>query len=166
MFLPKPEKGMRRSLESYLEATLRLTKGVELRPEQNVDETKPVDIKVTFTHANRRALIEIKWMGDSAPRPGETGAHHKFRTKAATDGAKQLANYLDLDKPRSTEQIVTGYLVVFDARRGGVKPDTTEIDSKRGMQYEQQEITFDPKILARPDFAPPRRMFMEPVCQG
>ncbi len=157
---------MRRSLESYLEATLRLTKGVELRPEQNVDETKPVDLKVTFTHANRRALIEIKWMGDSAPRPGETGAHHKFRTRAATDGAKQLANYLDLDKPRSTEQIVTGYLVVFDARRGGLKLDTTEIDSKHGMQYEQQEIDFDPKILSRPDFAPPRRMFMEPVCQG
>jgi hypothetical protein len=166
MFLPKPEKGMRRSLEDFLDATLRATNEVELRPEQNVDETKPADIKVTFSHAARLAYIEIKWMGDSAPEPPEVKPFSNPRDKAIQEGAQQLADYLDLDRPRSVGKIVTGYLVIFDARRGRLKPDRTEIDKVNGFKYEHKEIEVEPDILAREDFAPPRRMFMEPVCHG
>jgi hypothetical protein len=166
MFLPGPEKGMRRSLEDFLDATLRATTEVELRPEQNVDETKPADIKVTFSNAARIAYVEIKWMGDSAPNPLAGKSVNKPRGKAVQDGAKQLAEYLDFDKARSAGKTVTGYLVVFDARRGGIKPDRTEIDSANGLKYEHREIEIDPEILAREDFDLPRRMFMEPVCQG
>jgi hypothetical protein len=166
MFLPAPEERMRRSLEDFLDATLRLTSRVELRPEQNVDETKPADIKVTFSYAARLAYIEIKWMGDSAPKPLEGKSANKPRGKDVQDGAKQLANYLDLDRVRSNGKVVTGYLVVFDARRRGIKPDTAQIDSAKGMYYENREVAIAPDILARPDFASPRRMFMEPVCNG
>jgi hypothetical protein len=166
MFLPAPEKGMRRSMEHYLKATLRATKTVELRPEQNVDETKPADIKVTFSHSNRLAYIEIKWMGDSAPKPLRRGKKpNKLREKAVTDGASQLARYLDLDEVRSTENLVTGYLVVFDARRRRLKPTTRSISASDGLHYRGRDIRFDDKILQRADFAPPRRMFMEPVYQ-
>lgn len=167
MFLPAPEKGMRRSMEHYLRATLRATKAVELRPEQNVDETKPADIKVTFSHSNRLAYIEIKWMGDSAPKRLPKGKKpNKLRGKAVTDGAGQLAKYLDLDEVRSTEHLVTGYLVIFDARRRRLKPTTRKISSSDGLHYRDRDVTFDDEVLQRDDFAPPRRMFMEPVCQG
>ena len=158
---------MRRSMEHYLKATLRATRMVELRPEQNVDETKPADIKVTFSHSNRLAYIEIKWMGDSAPKPLRKGKKpHKVRGKAVTDGAVQLARYLDRDEVRSTGHLVTGYLVIFDARRRRLKPTTRKISASDGFHYRDCDVEFNDAILQREDFAPPRRMFMEPVCQG
>lgn len=166
MFLPKPERGLRRSLEGFLDATLRATKGVELRPEQNVDESKPVDIKVIFSHSNRRAYIEIKWMGDSAPKPPGRRPHAKYRASRAQEGLRQLADYLDRDSARSLQKQVIGYLVVFDARRRRLKLETKGIDAKGGMHYAEQEVEYDSKLLARTDLAPPRRMFVEPLCRG
>jgi hypothetical protein len=166
MFLPKPEEGMRRSLEDFLDATLRSTTDVELRPEQIVDETKPADIKVTFFDASRLAYLEIKWMGDSAPEPPATKPFGNPRDQAVKDGAQQLAEYLDFDRARSPGKVVTGYLVVFDGRRGALTTETTEIDRENGMKYEHREVEIDSEILAREDFALPRRMFMEPVCQA
>lgn len=167
MFKPKPERGMRRSLESFLSATLRGTSAVELRPEQNVNETEPADIKVSFSHANRRAYIEIKWMGDSAPVKVPEGKRPVRRRDAAVrDGAKQLASYLNEDRIRSLDLIVSGYLVIYDARRRGLKAETKAINPADGGFYRDREVEIDPEILAREDFASPRRMFMEPVCRS
>jgi hypothetical protein len=162
MFHEAPEETMRRSLEAFLVASLREMRAIDIRPETPIDESHPVDLRVIFTHTNRTAVIEIKWMGDSADAVG--GSRVGYRDARAKAGAQQLADYLDADKPRSTGHVVVGYLVVYDARRRGITPDTTSIDLARGMHYEHREVTFQPEILARSDFAEPLRMFMEPRC--
>jgi hypothetical protein len=163
MFHQAPEETMRRSLEDFLVASLREMRSIDIRPETPVDESHPIDLRVIFTHTNRTALIEIKWMGDSANAAG--GSHVKYRDARAKAGAKQLADYLDADRPRSTGHVVVGYLVVYDSRRRNINPNTTSISRPDGMHYEQREVAFQPEILARPDFATPLRMFMEPVCR-
>jgi hypothetical protein len=105
-------------------------------------------------------------MGDSAPEPPATKPFGNPRDQAVKDGAQQLAEYLDFDRARSPGKVVTGYLVVFDGRRGALTTETTEIDRENGMKYEHREVEIDSEILAREDFALPRRMFMEPVCQA
>lgn len=163
MFHRAPEETMRRSLEAFLQASLREARNIDIRPETPVDESHPVDLRVIFTHTNRTALIEIKWMGDSAD---PQGAHHvRYRDARAKEGAKQLADYLDADRPRSTGHVVVGYLVVYDARRRGLTPALTSISRTGGMYYEHREVDFQEEILSRVDFATPLRMFMEPVCQ-
>lgn len=162
MFHPSPEATMRRSLEVFLIASLREVREIDIRPETPVDESHPIDIRVVFTHTNRTALIEIKWMGDSADEAG--GTHVKHRDARAKSGAQQLADYLDSDRPRSTGHQVIGFLVVLDARRRGITPQTATVTTAQGMFYEHREVEFQPEILARPDFATPIRMFMEPVC--
>jgi hypothetical protein len=162
MFHPAPEEKMRRSLEMFLVASLREVREIDIRPETPVDESHPIDIRVVFTHTNRTALIEIKWMGDSADTSG--GTHVQHRDARAKKGAKQLADYLDADRPRSTGHQVMGYLVVLDARRHTVTPASTTVTAAQGMHYEHREVAFQPEILDRPDFAAPMRMFMEPVC--
>ena len=162
MFHEGPESDMRRSLEAFLVATLKETRAVDIRPETPVDESHPVDLRVIFTHTNRTALIEIKWLGDSADAAG--GSHVIYRDARAKSGAKQLADYLDWDKPRSTGNQVVGCLVVFDARRRGITPDTQSIDTVKGLHYREREIEYAQEVLDRKDFAPPLRMFMEPVC--
>lgn len=163
MFHEAPEETMRRSLESFLVATLREIRDIDIRPETPVDESHPIDLRVIFTHTNRTALVEIKWMGDSADAQGES--HVKYRDARAKAGAKQLADYLDKDRPRSTGHIVLGYLVVYDARRRGITPASTSVSEADGMDYKSKEVDFQPEILARPDFETPLRMFMEPVCR-
>jgi hypothetical protein len=163
MFHESPEEAMRRSLESFLVATLREIRDIDIRPETPVDESHPIDLRVVFTHTNRTALVEIKWMGDSADAAGGSRVQH--RDARAKAGAKQLADYLDRDKPRSTGHIVLGYLVVYDARRRGITPESTSVSEADGMHYKSQEIEFQTDILARSDFETPLRMFMEPVCQ-
>lgn len=163
MFHPAPEEKMRRSLEMFLVASLREVREIDIRPETPVDESHPIDIRVVFTHTNRTALIEIKWMGDSADAAG--GTHVKHRDARAKEGAKQLADYLDADRPRSTGHQVTGYLVVLDARRSGITPHLATVTAAQGMHYQHRDVAFQPEILARADFAAPMRMFMEPVCQ-
>jgi hypothetical protein len=162
MFHEAPEQTMRRSLEAFLVATLREIRAIDVRPETPIDESHPIDLRVIFTHTNRTALIEIKWMGDSADAAG--GSHVRYRDARAKSGAQQLADYLDADRPRSTGHVVLGYLVLYDARRRGITPHTTSINRADGMFYEHRDVTFPPNILARQDFATPLRMFMEPVC--
>src|SRR5262249_14523743 len=55
------EKEMRRSLHAYLTDVLRDVS--EVREEQNVSDTEPVDIRVTWMFTTSVALIEIKWLG-------------------------------------------------------------------------------------------------------
>ncbi len=156
----KPELTMRRSLENYLRSTLRSHKFIEVRPEQVVDESKEIDIKVTWAVPNRIALVEIKWLGESL---GPAGESTEFTESRAHEGARQLIDYLDRNRPRSPVQVVLGYLVVFDGRRRGLAPGQTSISAADGLFYSTAEIAYGPAALARPDFGRPYRMFMEPV---
>lgn len=148
---------MRRSLEQFLRTKMR---GVKVDPEYNVNETKPVDIRVTWDYLLHAALIEIKWLGNS----GDSTVRH--RDQRARDGAGQLANYLDAEKIRSPRHDTLGYLVNIDARRRGLRAGMKEIDREDGMYYADQEIEYNPAYHeTRDDFREPLRMFSEPKCQ-
>lgn len=156
---PKPEALMRKSLEQYLRRHIR---DGDVRPEHNVNETEPVDIKVTWDYSMDRALIEIKWLG----KCGQTTTC--YTAGRARKGAGQLVNYLEEEKVRSSNKYENlGYLVVIDARRRCVNNDTTEVSIENGMHFAEQEIEYDPAFHeTRDDFKKPVRMFVEPKCQS
>ena len=155
-----PEHIMRRSLENYLAFSLR---GAEVRPEQNVDESHPVDIKVIWSFSNRMALIEIKWLGKARNNSNITKEYTQSR---ALEGARQLTEYLDANVRRAPTLEAKGYLVVVDARRRGLNEASTTIGCAQGMYYERMEIDFSPRYHeTRSDFKEPIRMFVEPVCR-
>ena len=161
IFRAGPEPTMRNSLTQFLKACLR--GNVEVRPEQNVDESHPVDIKVTWFMSNRLALIEIKWLGAST-KTARTLV--RYSDSRARSGAKQLADYLDENAIQAPRQQTRGYLVIFDGRRAKIKPSTRRVNHADGFKYEHSEIVFSPKHHEkRSDFEPPIRMFMEPVCE-
>ena len=158
---PKPEHIMRDSLTYFLQIRLRNT---EVRPEQVVDKSHPVDIKVTWDFTNNLALIEIKWLGKSLAQLGKNFMKTYSRSRARK-GAKQLAEYLDANKVQAANKITYGYLVVFDGRRWGTNSSTQEINVKNGLHYENEEINYNPNYtITRTDFANPIRFFMEPNC--
>jgi hypothetical protein len=160
-FKPKPEHTMRDSLTYFLQIRLR---GSEVRPEQVVDKSHPVDIKVTWNLTNKLALIEIKWLGKSL---NQFGKRFKgiYTVGQALEGAKQLADYLDANKVQAPDRITKGYLVVFDGRRWGANSSTQEISKKKGFHFENNEIDYNPDYYkTRSDFAKPVRFFMEPKC--
>jgi hypothetical protein len=160
-FKRAPEKTMRTSLTQFLKICLR--GDVETRPEQIVNETRPVDIKVTWFMSNRLALIEIKWLGAAKTSATKLTRYSEGRALA---GAKQLADYLDGNAVQVPTHETRGYLVVLDGRRAKLKPSTTRITQDNGLKYENREITYNPPYSQiRKDFAVPIRMFMEPVCQ-
>ena len=154
-----PEDLMRDSLTKFLRDHMR--GDVEVHPEQNVDTTKPVDIKVTWFNSNRLALIEIKWLGKSR---NDTKITTEYTESRAREGAEQLVDYLERNKPYSPVQVTRGYLVVIDARRGKTNIDTISLTAEHGLKYASMEITYNPKFHeARTDFEAPFRMFAEPV---
>lgn len=158
----KPESRMRDSLTQYLKGTLR--GDYEVRPEQVVDESHPVDIKVTWFCANRLALIEIKWMGDCRPHNGHPGT--KYRDARAKKGAKQLAEYLDANQVHAPVHVTRGTLVVFDARRARIGRRSRKLDKADGFAYEHREIVYSPAYhKTRKDFEEPIRLFLEPKCR-
>jgi len=162
-FTAKPEHHMRQALCNYLRTYLRHDE-LELLPEQNVDETHPVDIKIEWRDINRAALIEIKWLGQSR-NPKSKKSTTKYTEARARSGAKQLAEYLEGYRQEASSANTLGYLVVFDGRRKGLKPKTTALPRAKGMHYADLEISYDPKYHEeRTDFAEPIRMFLEPVC--
>lgn len=155
----KPEADMRDSLTQYLKSSLGTQ--AEVRPEQNMDESKPVDIKIEWFMSQKQAIIEIKWLGQSRDKK-------KLRTKygppRANEGAKQLANYLELNKTQAPHYRTHGYLVVFDARRKNLATDSRTLPADDAMFFASSEIGYDPDYSARrSDFAPPVRFFLEPV---
>ena len=161
-FLAKPEETLRRSLEQFLVTFLRGS--ADVRPEQNVDETQPIDIKVTFDSPRHVALIEIKWLGKSRNEDGTMAT--PYYPNRAREGADQLAGYLDANHPYDPENKTRGYLVVIDARRHGLNEQCTTVTAENGMFYAKQEIDYDPAYhTTRNDFAAPLRMFVEPICQ-
>lgn len=160
-FGSKPESTMRRSLAQFLDIHLRGT--AEVRPEQAVDETHPVDVKVTWMFTNRLALVEIKWLGKSINNEGDITA--VFTDVRARSGAKQLADYLDSNYAETPLHQSRGYLVVIDGRRRGLNKASTSINLQNGYWYSNKEIIYDPQFhLMRKDFEEPIRMFAEPKC--
>ena len=154
----KPEEVMRKSLHQYLRDAF---PDAEVRPEQMVDESHPVDIKVTWADTTHRAIIEIKWLGDSVDDTGRITT--PYRDARAKEGAQQLSEYLDGDAETAARLRTRGYLVMFDARRRGLVRGQITITSANGLHYRDRDIAFDPDYHAlRPDFAPPVRMFAEP----
>ena len=157
----KPESTMRSSLIRFLNWNLRAD--VEVMPEQNVDSSHPVDVKVTYDFANRVALIEIKWLGSSKDTEGKITTTYSM--SRARDGALQLAEYLDWYRDSSPNRIARGYLLVFDCRRRSLASNPTELPPDDGFYFQDREIVFDPAYhLTRSDFAEPIRMFAEPIC--
>lgn len=157
-FKPKPERIMRKSLVQYLSNVLR---DAEVRPEQNVDESHPVDIKVSFSLTDLRAIIEIKWLGDSVDDTGKltTG----YTQARALSGAQQLAEYLDSSHEWAPGMKTRGYLVVFDARRKGLANGIATLARNDALHFKDVEITYSPDYSAiRNDFAAPVRMYMFP----
>ncbi|EKO3982618.1 hypothetical protein DID95_09925 [Vibrio fluvialis] len=156
VFKNKPESTMRNSLCQHISTTLR---GVaEVRPEQNVDESHPVDIKVTFRQTNRVALIEIKWLGASRT---ESGGLTRYANSRAEEGAKQLNDYIEENNDFSPLDECFGYLVVFDGRRR--KYDNEDISPDDLTYYKNKDLEFKLKYHEiRNDFAKPIRFFMEP----
>lgn len=162
-FRAGPEFILRRALCNYLRAYLRHD-DMELRPEQNVDESHPVDIKIIWRANNRDAIIEVKWLGKS--RDLQTGGVTATYTDArARSGARQLAKYLESHRQEAPAADTRGYLVVFDCRRKGLTLTTTTLSRDAGMHYANREVKYAPTYHEnRADFEEPIRMFLEPVC--
>lgn len=159
-FTRKPESKIRQSLSYFLDAVLR---GAEVAPEQNMDETHPVDIKVTWMCSNRLALIEIKWLGKSVDEDGAIKT--EYSESRANNGAKQLVGYIEANYRNTPIHNRRGYLVVVDARRRGLQVGATYISRQDGLCYQDSDITFTPTYhTIRADFEEPIRMFAEPVC--
>jgi hypothetical protein len=159
-FKAAPEATIRRSLTRFLKITF--SGDAEVRPEQIVDESHPVDIKVTWFMTNRLALIEIKWLGKSRDDTKVSASHSDSR---ANKGAKQLAEYMDANKIQAPVHETRGYLVVVDARRAKLNLKRMNISIEDGMKYSNAEITYKPKYHeARKDFEQPLRMFVDPIC--
>jgi len=158
---PAPEGEMRRSLTHFLK--VRLGASYEVRPEQVMDESHPVDIKVTFSPTNRLMILEIKWMGDSLNEKGNIGTQH--RDARAKEGAEQLAGYLDQNRVQAPLHVTHGYYVIVDARRRGLRANSSNISRDDGLYFADKEVSFDPEYhRIREDFDPPYRMFAEPEC--
>jgi hypothetical protein len=158
----KPEATMRKSLHQFLRN--RMSGDHDVWPEQVVDESHPVDIRVQPRFSNNRLmLIEIKWLGRSVAADAHITARHGI--SRAQEGANQLANYLDAQRQSAPSRVIQGYYVIIDGRRENLSPGATTICRNDGMYYEDKELTFDPSHHeTRKDFDPPYRMFARPIC--
>ncbi len=162
-FKPKPEYRLRRSLCNFLYPSLRLWNDITLRPEQNVDESHPVDIKIEWRSERRTAIIEVKWVGQSFNLKTRRFTA-TYQDRRAREGAKQLAEYLEDHRQEDAEENTRGYLVVFDCRRNGIKPGAA-VTRADAFHYANKELEFKPEYhKERDDFEEPIRMFLEPVC--
>ena len=156
----KPESIMRDSLAQFLDAVLGTV--AEVRPEQNMDESKPVDIKVTWFMSQKIAIIEIKWMGSSRDAKK---LRQKYDEARANRGAKQLVEYLDLNKPQAPQNTTRGYLIVYDARRRNLIESTASLAKEDAFYFQNREIKFQPDYATeRIDFEAPMRFFLEPLA--
>ena len=159
-FGPGPEHRLRTSLSHYLRCCMRFD-DYWVRPEQNIDESHPIDIKLTAQMSTREALIEIKWIGKSRSGDGARFTAN-YGESRANKGAEQLANYLDNHKRNSPASDTLGYLVVFDCRRHGVKASTKSLTAKQQCHFATREITYNPDYHStRSDFEKPIRLFLE-----
>jgi len=159
----RPERTMRESLVQHLRSSLRDTRLVRVLEEQNVSETEPVDIEISWTLTNQIALIEVKWLGQCLNQQGDGLVGYIYSDRRAREGVDQLAKYLDEMRERTPGHEVRGYLVVFDARRAGIKSwEPGLVTRGDAWCYADREIEYGNAIPAREDFMPPTRLFLEP----
>jgi hypothetical protein len=159
----EPEYRLRRALHNYLYSYLRHD-DIDLREEQNVDDTHPVDIKILWRMDNRTAIIEVKWIGKSINLETRKITAN-YADARARKGAKQLAEYLEGHRQQAAKEDTRGYLVVFDCRRRHLNTSATAVKRREGFYYRDREIKYQPQYHKhRPDFDEPIRMFLEPVC--
>lgn len=159
VFENKPESTMRRSLERFL--STKLEGDVTVRAEHNTDETKPVDLSINWFGSRLRALIEIKWLGDSLNSDGTRLT--SFRDARAQEGADQLVDYMDREVATDPNATLRGYLAVFDGRRRGIIDAVTPISAEDACYYRGREIVLTRDWAAeRIDVAPLVRYFLEP----
>ena len=159
----RPESIMRNSLSQAL--SMMLGGEASVRPEQNVDETKPVDIRVEWHGSDASALIEIKWLGRSTAKPTtETGYPYRdYGVARAREGSKQLADYMDRNLKGERRIKPKGYHVVFDARRNNIGGPTDRVTKSDGLHFLSDEIEYIPNHSEiRDDFGPYVRFFMRP----
>lgn len=163
-----PEKHLQVSLFHYLDTTMNLRGITPVLREFNLvgDTPKPVDIAVHWGEANRTALIEVKWLGQSKNPDNKITTEHS--NGKASKGLKQLKeNYFDPARANMPRAILKAYLVVIDARREGTSDDTTELTVKEGMYYQNVELIIDEDkrfYESIPEFEIPVRMFAAPIC--
>ena len=159
----KPEATFQECLYYYFHHTIRGYEKIEIRREQPAGGLKPPDLKITWSLTSRIAYVEVKWMGASVHatqkriswEPGE---------KEATDGAAQLAGYLDSNRPEALNHQTKGYLAVFDCRREGIEYGTTSLTSDQANYFRTREVNYAPDYAStRNDFAPPYRFFLLPL---
>lgn len=161
-FKQQPEKTMQTSLREFLDSSLR---GVDVVREYNLGASKPVDVRVYWKEANRAALIELKWLGQSKTPQGVLST--AYTNGRGNDGLDQVKEYMDLENQDTPTCITKGYLVIIDGRRRGVAANPATIDVAKGMYYNNQEITFAANknyFNTMTGFEKPTRMFAEPVC--
>ena len=110
-----------------------------------------------------RALIEIKWLGDSLSSGSSGTRFTTYRDRRAQQGADQLIDYLDREQSTEPNTSLKGYLVVFDGRRRGVIDSGTPLTSMDALFYRGREISLSRDYAAeRTEIAPLIRYFLEP----
>ncbi len=159
----KPETCMQISLSEFLKSRVR---GINVDREFNLGASKPVDVRVYWREANRAALIELKWMGQSLKEDGTLGT--KYSNKRVNDGMKQIKEYIDLNRSDNPTTITKGYLIVIDVRRRNISSlKVTSISRTDGYFYQNKELNIkdDKKYWeSYPEIEKPIRMFVEPIC--
>jgi len=159
----RPEGLMRDSLVQTLDLLMR---DATVRPEQNTDETKPVDIRIEWFGSGASALVEVKWLGRSTAKPQKPKpepTYTDYDGKRVQEGADQLADYMDREVRHSQATAPRGYLVVFDARRQNVKGAADRLSKEDALHFEGSVLTLNPNhAKSREDFAEPTRFYLRP----
>ena len=160
----KPEESMQKSIKEYLEDSIR---GVNIVREYVLGASKPVDVRVYWREANRAALIELKWTGQSLSVGEKIGI--SYSNGRANDGMKQIKEYIDLERGDTPSIITKGYLVVVDGRRRNIsKNKVGNISRDDGMHYANKELKIDDDKkywVTYSNIEKPIRMFVEPICE-
>ena len=161
----KPEKCMQISLNEFLINRIRGIK-IAIR-EYNLGASKPVDVRVYWREANRAALIELKWVGQSLKDSGEIGT--SYSNGRANDGMRQIKEYIDLERGDTPSIITKGYLVVVDGRRRNISDNkVNSLSRDDGMHYAGEELNIKEELKywkTFPNIEEPIRMFVEPICE-
>ncbi len=161
----QPEECMQVSLTEFLKNRIR---GVNAVREYNLGASKPVDVRVFWREANRAALIEVKWLGQSLKKDNRS-IGTSYSNSRANDGMSQIKEYIDLNSSDSPTVITKGYLVVIDGRRKNIKSSIkTSISRADGFHYQNEELNISDDKQYWTEFnniEEPIRMFVEPICE-
>lgn len=156
---------MQLALKEFLEDRIRGIK-TTVR-EYNLGASKPVDIRVFWSEANRAALIEVKWLGQSLNESGQLGT--SYANGRANEGMRQVKEYIDLERGDTPTIITKGYLIVIDGRRRNISNSKVQTVSRQdGMHFSSNELNIKNDLkywTTHPNIEQPIRMFVEPICE-